>query len=111
MADIHIRETPQVSPSRREIHLIYHILIATPKAGIVPTPLSSIDSELTQAERDALAAGSLVEISQTLVKNEGDTLASVKAKIQQDWDAHKTAYNADYGLTYQYYGSTLGATA
>jgi hypothetical protein len=110
MADIHIRETLQVAEGRREVHLIYHIPVASPKMGIAPTPLSSIDLELSQVERDALATGSLVEIPRTIVKDEGQTLAGIKAKIQQDWDAQKIAYNIDYGPTYQYYGSTLSAT-
>jgi len=111
MAEIHVRETPLTSDGRREVHLIYHIPISSPKPGIAPTPVSFIDTELALTEKTALANGQLIEISQTIVKDESQTIASVKAKIQQDWANQKEAFNKDYDKKYAYFGSTLNATA
>jgi len=42
MADIHIGKISQSETGRGKAQLVYHIPVDTPKAGIVPTPQSSL---------------------------------------------------------------------
>jgi len=65
MADpdkIGIGKISQSETGRGKAQLVYHISVDTSKAGIVPTPQSSLTG-LEQTEIDALAAGTLVEIT------------------------------------------------
>lgn len=66
MAHVHIRAIRQTETGRGKASLIYHIPIENPVAGVVPTPVSAIDSELSDTERAALAGGSLVEAAKTM---------------------------------------------
>jgi len=106
MADIHVLTTPKTN-GNRYVYLIYHIPINSPKEGVVPTPTSSIESLLEQGEIDALAAGTLYEMSKTFVKTSGQSLQDCRAKIISDYDSWVIAYNAEYDLAYQYYGTEL----
>jgi len=72
MADIHIGKINQSETNKGKAQLIYHIPVDTPKAGIVPTPQSSLTG-LEQTEIDALAAGTLVEITKDIVVEKSQT--------------------------------------
>ena len=108
MADIHIGKITQVTDGKGKAHIIYHIPIDTPKAGIILTPLSSLDG-LEQIEIDALAAGTLVEITKDIVVEDSQSQAEVAAAIKADWRNVKTKYNSQYNFEHKFYGVTLSA--
>jgi len=111
MADIHIGKINQTEPGRGTAQLFYHIPIGAPVAGIVPTPESAIAGSLQQAEIDALAAGSLVELSRTIVVLAGQTQAEIASAIKADWQKARIEYNSRYDFVHKFYGVTLNATA
>jgi len=110
MADIHIGRINRTESGKGKAELFYHIPIDTPVGGIVPTPESTIAAQLQQAEIDALAAGSLVEVSRSIVVLAGQTQAQIADAIRADWQNTKADYNNKYNFTYKFYGVTLDAT-
>ncbi len=111
MANIHIGKISRTESGKGKVELFYHIPIDSPVAGIVPTPESTIAAQLQQADIDALAAGSLVEIPQSIVMLAGQTHAEIADSIRTDWQNTKAAYNDKYNFNYKFYGMTLDATA
>jgi hypothetical protein len=111
MADIHIGKINRTEPGKGKVQLIYHIPIDTPVEGVAPTPESIIAAQLQQAEIDAMATGSLVEISRTIVVLTGQTQAEIADAIRADWQNARAQYNDKYNFTYKFYGVTLDATA
>lgn len=111
MADIHIGKIHSTQSDKGKAQLFYHIPIDTPVSGIVPTPESAIAAQLEQAELDALAAGSLIEISRTIVVRANETQNEITAAVRADWQNIRTDYNDKYNFTYKFYGVTLNATA
>jgi len=111
MANIHIGIISRVESGKGRAELFYHIPIDTPVAGIVPTPESEITAQLQQAEIDALAAGSLVEVKRNIVLLASQTQTEIADAIRADWQNTKLAYNDKYNFAYKFYGVTLDATA
>jgi len=111
MANIHIGRINRTETGKGKAELFYHIPIETPVGGIVPTPESAIATQLQQAEIDALATGSLVEVSRNIVVLTGQTQAEIANAIRADWQNAKADYNDKYNFTYKFYGATLDATA
>ena len=111
MADIHIEKVQKTQSGKGKAQLYYHIPIDTPVSGIVPTPESAIAAQLQQAELDALAAGSLIEISRTIVVLANQTQAEITNAVRANWQNTKSEYNNEYNFTYKFYGVTLDATA
>ncbi len=107
MADIHIGKISQSETGKGKAQLFYHIPITTLKTGIVPTAKSSIASQLQQTEIDALAAGTVVEISKDIVVEDGQTQAEVAVAIKADWQNVKEEYNSRYDFEHKFYGMTL----
>ena len=102
MADIHIGKIQKTQTGKGKAQLFYHIPIDTPVSGIVPTPESAIAAQLQQAELDALAAGSLIEISRTIVVLANHIGAQVIAEgIQSEEEAQVLrALKVVYGQGY-----------
>jgi hypothetical protein len=90
MADIHIGKINRTESSKGKAELFYHIPIDTPVGGIVPTPESAIAVQLQQAEIDALAAGSLIEVSRTVVVLASQTQAEIADAVISDWQNART---------------------
>jgi len=111
MADIHIGKIKQTEPGKGKAQLYYHLPIDSPVAGIVPTPESAIAAQLQQSEIDALSAGSLIEMSRTIVVLASQTQAQVAAAVKADWQNVKADLNDKYNFTHMFYGVTLNATA
>jgi hypothetical protein len=111
MADIHIGKINRTESGKGKAELFYHIPIEAPVVGIVPTPESTIASQIQQAEIDALAAGSLVEVSRNIVVLAGQTQAEIADAIRADWQNAWADYNNKYNFIYKFYGVTLDATA
>ena len=111
MADIHIGKISRTESGKGSVELFYHIPIDTPVGGIVPTPESAIAAQLQQAEIDALAAGSLVEVSRTIVVIASQTQVEIADAVKEDWHNAKAEYNNKYNFAYKLYGVTLDATA
>jgi len=107
MSDIHIGKINQSETAKGKAQLIYHIPITTPKAGIVLTPESSIAIQLQQTEIDALAAGTLVEITKDIVIEDNQTQTEVAVAIKADWQNVKEEYNNRYDFEHKFYGMTL----
>ncbi len=110
MADIHIGKISQSETGKGKAQLIYHIPITNPKAGIVPTPESSIASQLQQTEIDALAAGTVVEVPKDIVIEDNQTQTVVAVAIKADWQNVKADYNSRYNFEHKFYGVTLSAS-
>ena len=111
MADIHIGKINRTESGKGKAELLYHIPIDTPVGGIVPTPESTIATQIQQTEIDALAAGSLVEVSRNIVVLASQTQAQIDDAIRADWQNVRAEYNNKYNFTYKFYGVTLDATA
>ena len=111
MADIHIGKINRTESGKGRAELFYHIPIDTPVGGIVPTPESTITAQLQQAEIEALAAGSLIELSRNIVVLADQTQAEIADAIRADWQNTKADYNNKYNFVYKFYGVTLDATA
>ena len=111
MANIHIGKISRTESGKGKAELFYHIPIDTPVGGIVPTPESAIAAQLQQVEIDALAAGSLIEVSRTIVILVSHTQAEIADAIRADWQNTKADYNEKYNFTYKFYGVTLDAIA
>ena len=107
MAHVHIREVARLADDRGTVSLIYHIPIDNPVANIIPTPLSNIDNELDQTEKDALAAGSVVELTQDIVALKTQSQNDIVTAIKANWQAEKAAYNQRYNFKYKYFGATI----
>ncbi len=111
MADIHVGKMEAVGgEARGRARLVYHIPVDSPKEGVVPTPTSEL-SAIDQAEAEALAAGTLVEMSATITVTGQQSQADVVAKLREDWHNRKEAFNTRYAMEYRFYGVTLSATA
>jgi hypothetical protein len=111
MADIHIGKISKTAPGKGKAQLFYHIPIDTPVSGIVPTPESAIAAQLQQAETDALATGSLVEVSRNIVVLASQTQAEIADAVRADWQNAKADYNDKYNFAHKFHGVTLNATA
>ncbi len=111
MADIHIGKITRTASGKGKAQLFYHIPIDAPVSGIAPTPASAIAAQLQQSEIDALAAGSLVEVSRSIVVLAGQTQAQIADAIRASWQNTKEDYNDKYNFTYKFYGVTLDASA
>ncbi|KPL24188.1 MAG: hypothetical protein AMJ75_04340 [Phycisphaerae bacterium SM1_79] len=111
MADIHIGMIRPSETGRGRAQLVYHIPVETPVAGVVPTPTSTIAGELQQAEIDALAAGTLVEITKDIVVSDSQNQSEVATAVRADWQNVKANYNGQYDFEHKFYGVTLDATA
>jgi len=111
MADIHIGKIQQTQPGKGKAQLFYHIPIDAPVSGIAPTPESAIATQLQQDELDALAAGSLIEVSRTIVVLSEQSQAEIADALRTDWQNTRTNFNNRYNFTYKFHGVTLNATA
>jgi len=111
MSDIHIGKINKTESGKGKAQLFYHLPIDTPISGIVPTPVSAIAGQIQQTEIDALAAGSLVEVTRSIVILAGQTQAEIAEAIRADWQNAKTDYNERYNFTYKFYGITLNVTS
>ena len=111
MADIHIGKIDKTESGKGKARLFYHIPIDTVVSRIVPTPESAIAAQLQQSEIDALAAGSLVEVSRNIVVLAGQTQAEIADAVRADWQNVKADYNDKYNFEYKFHGVTLNATA
>lgn len=109
MADIHIGKINKTESDKGKAQLFYHIPIDVPVDGIVPTPESAISVQLQQTEIDALAAGSLVEVSRNIVLLAGQTQAEIADAIRADWQNARADYNDKYNFEYKFHGVTLNA--
>ncbi len=110
MANIHIGKISRIESGKGRAELLYHIPIDTPVSGIVPTPESAITAQLQQTEIDALATGSLIEVSRNIVLFASQTQAEIADAIRADWQNTKLDYNNKYNFAYKFYGVTLDAT-
>jgi len=107
MADIHIGEITEAGGARGKVRLVYHIPIDSPKAGIVPTPTSSIQDILDTSEIAALASGELAEVTRTVAINKTMSQADIVTALRADWQVIKTDYNEKYNFKYKFFGNTI----
>ena len=87
--------------------MILHITIDSPVVGIVPTPISSIESELEADEISALATGTVVELSRNIIALETQATVDIVNAIKASWQSVKSTYNASYNFKYKHYGQTI----
>ena len=110
MADIHIEKIQRTQSGKGKAQLFYHIPIDIPVSGIAPTPESAIAAQLQQTERDALAVGSLIEVSRTIIVLANQTQEEIAEAVRADWQHIRTNFNNKYNFSYKFYGVTLNAT-
>ena len=111
MSDIHIGKITQTEFGKGRAQLFYHVPIDAPVSGVAPTPTSAIVEQIQQSEIDALAAGSMIELSRSIVVLPSQTQAEIAGAIRADWQNVKVDCNNKYDFTYKFYGVTLNATA
>ena len=111
MADIHIGKITRTASGKGKAQLFYHIPIDAPVSGVAPTSASAIATQLQQGEIDALAAGSLVEVSRNIVVLASQTQAEITDAVRADWQNTKADCNDKYNFAHKFYGVTLNATA
>ena len=107
MAHVHIRAIRQTETGRGKACLIYHVPIDNPVAGVVPTPESAIDSELSDAERAALADGSLLEVTKTMAVLHAQSKSEIVEAIKADWRNMKADFNQQYTFEHKYHGTII----
>jgi len=106
MADVHIGRINKTEEGKGRVQLIYHIPLDVPVSGVVPTPGSRL-AGLEQAEIDALAAGTLVEITRDMVVESGQNKLDIVAAIKKDWQNIKVDYNKKFNFEYKFFGETI----
>jgi len=111
MADIHIGKITRTESGKGKAQLFYHIPIDAPVNGIVPTPTSAIAAQLQPDETDALAAGSIMEVSRSIVILDSQTQAEIADAVRDDWQNTKVDFCNKYDFTYKLHGVTLNANA
>ena len=111
MADIHIGRITKTASDKGKAQLFYHIPIDAPVSGIAPTPESAIVTQLQQDEIDTLAAGSVVEVSRSIVVHTSQTQTEIANAVRADWHNAKAVCNDRYNFAYKFYGVALNATA
>jgi hypothetical protein len=109
MSDVHIGKITQTRLDKGTAQLYYHVPITTPVNGVVPTPESAIPTLLDQAEKDALAAGTLVEITRKIELFKNNTDNEVVAAIKADYLNLKAEYNQRFSFENKYYGVKFNA--
>jgi len=102
MADIHIGKISQTKEGKGKVDLVYHIPIESAKAGVVPTPTSSLTG-IDQSEIEALADGTLVEVHKTVVVLNSQSQADIVSKIRTDWANVREQYNRQYNFEHKFY--------
>jgi hypothetical protein len=107
MADVHIGKIAKTGEGKGKASLIYHFDITSPVTDVIPTPISSIDSQLEQAEREALAAGNRVEVMKDITVLDIQTKQEIVIAIKKDWTNVKAAYNTRYNFEYKFFGNTI----
>lgn len=107
MAHVHIRAIKQTEAGRGKLSLVYHLPIDNPVAGVAPTPLSTIDSELSDTERAALANGSLVEATKTMAVLQAQSKSEIIEAIKVDWRNVRADFNQQYTFEHKHYGAAI----
>ena len=107
MAHVHIRAIRQTEAGRGKLSLVYHIPIDSPVVGVVPTPASIIDAELTDAERAALADGSLMEVTKTMAVLQTQSKTEVVEAIKVDWKNVQADLNQQHTFEHKYHGTII----
>ena len=110
MADIHIGKITRAKSGKGRAQLFYHVPIDAPVSGVVPTPTSAIAAQLQQSEIDALAAGSLVELTTSIVVDTDKTQDEIADAVRTDWHNVRADCNDRYALAHKFHGVTLNAT-
>jgi len=103
MAHVHIGERID----KRRVQVIYHIPIDSPKEGIVPTPKSCIDSQLTTYEREALSNGSIVEVTKTISIDSKITRDEFVERLKEVWRSLRNSITDEYYSRYKFFGETI----
>ncbi|UCG56836.1 MAG: hypothetical protein JSU70_18460 [Phycisphaerales bacterium] len=107
MAHVHIRAIKQTKIGWGNVSLVYHIPIDSPVAGVVPTPVSTIDAELGDTERVALADRSLVEATQRTAVLQAQSKSEIVEAINADWRNVKADFNQQYRFEHKYHGTVI----
>ena len=109
MSEIHMGKIKQTRKDKGTAQLYYHVPITTPVNGVVPTPESAIPTLLDQAEKDALAAGTLVEVTRSIeiFSNQSDN--ELVDAIKSDYLNVKSEFNQRFSFENKYYGVKFNA--
>ena len=113
MSDIHIGKSVEKNNNKREVTFYMHIPLSKPLSGVIPTPKSSIESQLDQTDKDALGIGEMVEKSQTIVLGEGKNItdSDITAKLKNVFSSRKKEVNDKFNFEYKDFGTKIDATA
>jgi hypothetical protein len=104
VVDMHVTEATGTVSGRRRVRLFYHIPIDAPVTRIGPTPDNAGGRQLRQADIDALAASSVLDVWSKMVILPSQTLAKIA-------DAVRVDCNDKYDFVFKFYRGTLDATA
>ena len=110
MADIHIGKITKTQAAKGKVQLFFHVPVIHPVSGIVPTAESSLTG-LDQAEIDALAAGTLVELVRTMGLTSSQSQAEIATAIRAHYATEFAAWNDEFDFEHKFYGVTLNAIA
>lgn len=105
MADIHILETPK-HKGRQEVTAIFHVPVDRTNNSYPGGQTSQVPG-ISQTEIDALAAGTLYELSKQYKFPIGTSAATMSAQVRGDWEPVRQKVQAAADTRYQYYGVTL----
>ena len=106
MADIHILETDRSGPSVRA-RIVYHVPVNRDNNAYPGGQTSGVPN-ISQAEIDALAAGTLYEESKTLKTTAaGTTPAALAATVRARWEPARVRVQAMLDERFKYYGTEL----
>jgi hypothetical protein len=106
VADIHVLETPE-QDGERVVNVVYHVPIDTTNNAYPGGQTSQIEADLEQSEIDALADGSLREVSHTFRFGSGMSTSEMADRVQAFWHDAASAEQARIDTEYEHYLTTL----
>ena len=109
MADIHLLESTFSENGAGTIRTVFHV--PNEKTNNYPGVTESVVPGISQAELDALVAGTLVEVVRSVKDNIGKGEAGIKTRIPAMWQGVADETQAKLDKDYAFYGIELARAA
>lgn len=106
MSDIHLLESNFSANGSGAITVVYHVPNDTGQNNY-PGNTTSVVSGISQAELDALTAGTLAEVVKTVRDNVNKGQAVIKTHIQNMWAIVAANKQSELNKNYKFYGIEL----
>lgn len=95
--------------SQGNFRVVFHIPLSSPAVGIGETT-KSVVPDIEQAEIDALAASTLIEVDENWNYQTNKTDDDYRQQLKDRWNSLNTSENARYNFEYKYWKLKFDAT-